>query len=224
MALKNIYPLRWCCVAFGILLLSVLAPVKAFTQDVESGTLNYLNYTGGFANLTLGAETKKLSPEQMAFMDGDNKIDADSCMKFEYRDTSILSLYDDLKLNAIGLRTYKGKIVNIYLFFKKDDGFKMLKDFEAWYGKCTERPGDFMYDWNAKEVTLNLRFKPDLDLGVAIFSSTNILKEIEFDKLKPNLNIMALSAANVLVQNNAEIAMAKTFTNANIFNSIVALP
>ena len=150
----------------------------------EKGSLEYLLWSNGFKDLKLGTDVKTLQTGKMAYLDGIDSLDTDSCYKFAYRDDELLDLGNGLTLNMVGFRTYKNKIVNIYLFFPRDVGYDLLRQFEAEYGKFTNAPGEFMYDWKTDGVTLSLRYKQAIDMGVAIFTCQNVEQQLVKDDLK----------------------------------------
>ncbi len=167
----------------GFSLATFLRPLSGFSQEKKEGSLNYLQQCNGFNDLRLGADIKQIPKADLKFMDGDNTMDADSCLKYEYKGAN-LNLDDNLDLDMVGIRTYKNKIVNIYVFFKKEDGDKVLENFLANYGNCTDKPQDFVYDWNAANLSLSLRYKLDTDLGIAVFTNNKLQSEIESGKTK----------------------------------------
>jgi len=158
-----------------------LLPVVAYCQGTQKGSLEYLLASNGFKQIKLGESFNQLDAGKLAYMDNIDSLDADSCYKFCYKDDGILDLGNGVYLNQVGFRTYKGKIVNIYLFFPRECGYSILKDFEANYGRCTNCPGEFMYDWKANGVTLSLRYKQAIEMGVAIFTSKSIEKQLVAD-------------------------------------------
>lgn len=155
-------------------------PVFAFSQLQKPGSIGYLTFCNGLNGIALGSDINQIPGYKPAFLDGDDKLDADSCLKFEIRDYDLLKMGTDLKLDLIGLRTYKNKIVNIYLFFKKRDGYKMLSRFLTAYGPFTTRPDDYadLYDWNSSVLKLSLKYQLETDLGVAILTSKPLTKKI----------------------------------------------
>jgi hypothetical protein len=122
----------------------------------------------------------KISADKLTYLDNDSKPDADSCIRYQYKDSSLLALGDSLSLNAIGLRAYKNKIVNIYLFFRMPDAYKILNNFLNAYGPFTGRPNAYadIYNWDTSVLNLSLRYQVKTEMGVAIFSSKNIENQI----------------------------------------------
>jgi len=172
------------------ILLLIVIPFVAFSQSKKAGSIEYLKYSNGFGNILLGSDLSQLPGYKLAFLDNDNKFDADSCLKFEYRDPNLLKLAGDLNLDLIGIRTYKNKVVNIYLFFKLSDGYKILDAFLTNYGLFTDRPYNYadIYDWNSSTVNLSLRYNVKVDMGVAIFTCNRLEHEIELMKTKQYLS------------------------------------
>lgn len=154
------------------------ARTRAQAGDVEPGSLKFLDAANGYNSLLLGADVRQMPEKYFSYLDNDASVDLDSCLKFKYTDTTMLQFEDGLKLDLVGLRSYDNRIVNVYLFFKIDDGFKMLKALQNYFGAPTEHPGDFMYDWTGDNVDLKLRFETKSDLGVAIISSKKIEREM----------------------------------------------
>ena len=159
-------------------------PAPPVAAPVEQGSMDYLLACNGFEQLKLGADIKHLKLDKMAYLDGIDSLDTDSCYKFAYKDDSLLNMGNGLTLNLVGFRTYKNKIVNIYLFFQRDTGFDLLRKFEAEFGKFTATPGEFMYDWIGDGITLSLRYKQAVDMGVAIFTCNNIERQVKLDDVK----------------------------------------
>jgi hypothetical protein len=81
-----------------------------------------------------------------------------------------------IPLNAVCIRTYKNKIVNIYVFFSKNFGYAVLRSFITLYGLFTSKPDDYLdiYDWKSKSVDLNLRYIQTMSLGMATFTWNEI--------------------------------------------------
>ena len=190
-----LYVLKCYSTAASLLALLLLNPGKIFSQGTSVGSLDYLNRCNGFKNIALGSNAEAIPNYKLSFLDGDDQIDADSCLRFEYRDDRILTINNVANLVTVGLRTYKNKIVNIYLFFKREDGRELLKYFIESYGKFTSKPGNFMYDWDTNAVKLALRFQIDCDYGVAIFTSNSMENLLSQLKQKEKLN-GELSAVN----------------------------
>jgi len=180
-----------------IFLVSVLTmvPYLASCQYVKEGSLEYLQHCNGFKYLTLGANIKQLPSYKLAYLDGDTIPDIDSCFKFEYRDEEIKELGNGLFLNLVGIRTCENRIVNIYLFFRREDGYKILKELTANYGPSTKNPGDFMYDWTTSPVNLSLRYKPDLDLGVAIYTLNSLEDKLREKRIRNSSATLAQAQA-----------------------------
>jgi len=154
-------------------------------QDLKTGSISYLTLNNGLSNnVVLGADIKELQAANLSYLDGDSHIDADSCLKYAYNDPNVLALGDSLNLDMVGIRTYKDKIVNIYLFFKMTDAYKVLKQFISMYGQFTDRPDNYsdIYNWNSSLLSLSLRYQYKADLGVAIFTCKRLQNEIEADK------------------------------------------
>jgi hypothetical protein len=190
--LINLYPSISYKSKRAALILLIVIPFFASSQPKKTGSIEYLKYSNGFGDIALGADLNQLPGYKLAFLDNDNKFDADSCLKFEYRDANLLRLPGDLKLDLIGLRTYKNKVVNIYLFFKLSDGYKILRVLLNNYGLFTNKPNDYadIYNWDSSTTSLSLRYNVKIDLGVAVFTCNRLENEIESMKTKQYLSFL----------------------------------
>ena len=185
------------CKSLIIASIAFIAPAAGSAQPFTLGCLDALGKDNGFKEIKLGADVSKLPGYKLYYLDNDDTLDADSCFKFEYRDEDVRKL-NGLLLDLVGIRTYHKKVTNIYLFFKREEGYKILQNFEAVYGECTAKPGAFMYDWRSSKVTLSLRYEVVTDLGVAIFTCNAIDNQIAEQKQKARQQALGLlSAANV---------------------------
>lgn len=153
---------------------AIVFPCIIFCQPAQKGSLGYLSLCNGLKQIKLGSDLGRLDPGKLAYLDDVDSLDADGCYKFCYKDSDMLYLGNGLLLNRIGLRTYNGRIVNIYLFFPRDAGHSVLKSFEANYGEYTDILGEFMYDWKTTGVTLSLRYSRAVEMGVAIFTCVDV--------------------------------------------------
>ncbi|MDB5017413.1 MAG: hypothetical protein JWQ84_2245 [Mucilaginibacter sp.] len=187
--------LRNLLLAAGILLVLTIHPAQSLSQPIKQGSLEYLKHTNGVKDIILGADVSSIPGYKIGYMDGDYHVDADSCLKLNYKDSD-LKLGDDLPLDLIGIRTFKNKVVNIYLFFKKADGYKVLQSMLDSYGLFTDRPDNYkdIYNWNTKQVSLSLMYDANVDLGVAVFTCNNLQKEIVIRKQKLALMMQLLSS------------------------------
>jgi hypothetical protein len=167
----------------------MLLPVLAFSQEkeVKPGSLSYLKFINGYNGIVLGSDAKQLPKSKLGFLDGDSTLDADSCLKLAYSDTTVLKVGNDLYLDMIGLRTYKNRIVNIYVFFKRSDGYKVFRDFLSTFGVFTSKPNDYadIYNWTTTTVNLSLRYEDKIDLGVAVFTCNPMVREMNVRKIMP---------------------------------------
>ena len=168
----------------AILVLIIILPCMVSSQPADTSLIDYLKQTNGFKEVILGSDISLLHWYNLTYLDGDNNFDADSCLNYVYTADHITELGNGLRLDLVAIRAYKNKIVNIYLFFKTDDGHEVLKDFIANYGPFTTRTGAFMYDWNTKAVDLSLKSNRDLDLGVAIYTCNDIETKLNEMRLK----------------------------------------
>jgi hypothetical protein len=161
-----------------LFLFAILVPCIIFCQPKQNELLEHLRSGNGFKQIELGADIRQLERDKLSYLDDVDSVDSEGCNKFCYRDSSMLYLGNGLFLKQVGLRTYKDRIVNIYLFFPRGAGHDMLKYFEANYGKSTDVPGEFMFDWKTTGVTLSLRYNQPSEMGIAIFSSDNIAEQM----------------------------------------------
>lgn len=155
--------------------------LHVYAQTERLGALRLLESSNGFKGIQLGAYAGQAYKYKFNYMDGDSRFDADSCLKFDCSDSMLLKLTNDLSLDMVGIRTYKGRIVNIYLFFKLSDGYKMLSNFLGTYGMFTSRRDSYSnaYYWDTERVNLALLYAVRVDLGVAIFTSKSVQNEMK---------------------------------------------
>lgn len=160
----------------------LLLPLRSLSQVINCGSIKYLYSTNGFKNIVLGADMNLLQGK-LTYLDDDTRPDADSCMRYEYSNEDLLSIDSTLKLDMIGIRTYKNKIVNIYLFFNQKDAYKVLSNFLRNYGQYTDKPIEYadIYYWKTKNVDLSLTYTPDVDKGVAVFTYKPLIQNIMVD-------------------------------------------
>lgn len=173
----------------------LLVPGRALSQDTQTGSVAYLQTANGFKSLKLGEQIKLIPGYKMSYMDGNNMPDADSCYRYLYQDDDILQLANGLKLDRVGFRAYNNQIVEIYLFFNHQDGYKVLKTFTDKFGTCSNRPTDFTYIWNTGDVSLSLRYREDLDLGVAVFSSNKLEHILQQNTMKTAATQKAIASS-----------------------------
>jgi hypothetical protein len=173
----------------------MLLPVLAFSQEkeVKPGSLAYLKFLNGYNGIVLGSDATQLPKSKLGFLDGDSTLDADACLKLAYSDTTVLKVGNDLYLDMIGLRTYKNRIVNIYVFFKRSDGYKVFRDFLSTFGVFTSKPNDYadIYNWATTTVNLSLRYEDKTDLGVAVFTSNPMVREMNVRKIQPVVDFLS---------------------------------
>jgi hypothetical protein len=178
-----------------LFILLLLLPLAVFSQVkiAKPGSLDYLKFVNGYNGIVLGSDVRQLSKDKLPFLDGDDKFDADSCLKLAYNDTTILKVGKDLYLDMIGLRTYKNRIVNIYVFFKQSDGYKVFRDFLTTFGVFTSKPNDYVdiYNWTTSAVNLSLRYEDKIDLGVAVFTCNPLIREMSVVKIRPVVDFLS---------------------------------
>jgi len=168
---------------FKILIFFLVIPIFSYSQNTNLGSLNYLNESNGFENIYLDEDISLIPQGKLAYMDNDSIPDIDGCIKYEYGDLDQINNKSNLNLDLVGIRVYKHKIINIYLFFKKELGFDVFQSFEGNYGGCTERISDFTYRWETDNVKLYLEYDKG-DLGLAIFSCKKLYREIDRNNSK----------------------------------------
>lgn len=159
-------------------------PFVACSQSSKPGSIEYLKFCNGLKKITLGTDIFNIPAYKLSYLDGDNSLDADSCLKYVYDDDNLLALGDGIKLDLIGIRTYKGKILNIYLFFKRNVAYKILDNFIKSYGQFTGRPDNYsdIYNWDSSRVSLSLQFECKVELGIAVFTCNELKNKIEIEK------------------------------------------
>lgn len=188
--MKTNYKSAFYRLAAGLLLVMFsFAPSLVWSQSKTGGSVESLKINNGFGNLLLGHNITELPAQNLTYLDDDRKVDPDSCLKYQYHDDNLLALGDSLSLDAIGLRTYQNKIVNVYLFFKMSDAYKVLSNFLNAYGPCTSRPDAYadIYNWDTNKLSLSLRYQVKADLGVAIFTSKDMENTIGAGKYNQSL-------------------------------------
>src|ERR1700761_9244612 len=104
-------------------------PVLASAQRVKEGSLNLLKIENGYKDIKLGADIHCIPTEELTYMDDSKEYDADSCLSYIYHNDNALKVDSNMQYEQIGLRVFKGKIVNIYLFFSVKDAYKVLRNF-----------------------------------------------------------------------------------------------
>lgn len=173
-----------------LIIISILLPVVGFSQSIKEGSIEYLKAANGFGPIILGSQISSIPDYKLTYLDNDRIFDADSCLKYAYKDTAILKLGRDLYFDLVAIRTYKDKVVNIYLFFKKKDGYKVLRNFLTTYGLFANKPNDYVdiYNWETNLLNLTLQYELKSELGVAVFTCNSVEKEIEAMKLRRIIN------------------------------------
>jgi len=165
----------------GIVTMLLAFPTFSHSRESDSVLLKNLSQVNGFGNIRLGENVSLISKSKLAFMDNDSIPDIDGCVKYEYRDLERIKNDSNLDLDLVGIRVYKNKIINIYLFFKKENGFQVFQAFESNYGGYTQRTSDFTYNWETDNVRLYLEYDKQ-DLGIAIYSCKQLYQELDQKK------------------------------------------
>ena len=169
------------------MIMVLCSPLWCFSQSIQPGALAYLKDHNGIGGFKLGAYLTVNQAQDLSYIEGENgKPDADSCITYEYRPENGLKIEGGLNVNHICLRTYKNKLVNIYVFFNRAEGYLVLRRFLQWYGTFTAKPNDYLdiYDWDSNSVKLSLRYHLDTDQGMAVYSSVDLMNQIEARKAK----------------------------------------
>ncbi|MGN6180508.1 MAG: hypothetical protein ACTHNW_15075 [Mucilaginibacter sp.] len=184
------------------LLLAVLLlalPLKGISQTIECGSLRYLVAAKGFKQIVLGEDINNLQVRPLKYLDNNQRPDADSCFSYACSDAETLTIDSGLKLDMVGIRTYKNKIVNIYLFFAEKDAYKVLSNFLKNYGQFTGKPLEYgnVYDWNTQSVKLSLSYNSNVDEGVAVFTFKPLAASIQ-DTNRKKHDAVTLQAYNIL--------------------------
>jgi hypothetical protein len=163
-----------------LLVLLLLLPALTFSQSKDPGSLEYLKLCNGINGIKLGSDIDLIPHNKLAYLDGNGQFDADSCITYSYDNNDLLKVDTDLNLEKIALRTYKNKIVNIYIFFKITDSYKVLRNFLNLYGQFTDLPYAYtdIYDWNSRTVSLSLKYANKVELGVAVFTCNPLVNDI----------------------------------------------
>lgn len=173
-------------------------PLSGFSQAELQGSLNIT--INSFNGINLGSDISSIPHDELSYLDNNNKFDADSCLIYALSTSDSTKYQADLNLELIALRTYKNKIVNIYLFFKRSIGYNILRNFLANYGVFTNKPNDYVdiYDWKSILASVSLRYELKTDLGVAIFESNTLKNQILADKIKRKGNESNQANTNTL--------------------------
>jgi hypothetical protein len=167
--------------ACKVILILLFTSRYCCAQTIHPGVLKNLTLCSSFKSLALGAEISTINADKLSYLDDNLELDRDSCMLYQYHDTTALKQNAEFKIQSIAIRTYKNKIVNIYMFFYRSDGYKILQSFLNKYGQFTDRATDYadVYNWKTKQVTLSLKFQLHIEFGIAIFTDAVLFNEIE---------------------------------------------
>lgn len=178
------------------LILIFLFPVVAFSQSKKHGSIKVLKANNGFNGITLGANVNQLTGS-LAYLDGNSRVDADSCLRYVYTNEELLKIDTNLKLDGIGLRAYKDTIVNIYLFFRMEEAYKVMSKFLDSYGQFNEKPLEYsdIYNWNTIPINLSLNYSSRMDMGIAVFTNNLLMKEVTTAREKRDQRAIRVAAA-----------------------------
>ncbi|MEO3404604.1 hypothetical protein AAFN85_11925 [Mucilaginibacter sp. CAU 1740] len=177
--------------SYNTLVITVMVlcfPLVSFSQTLKPGSLAYLKQANGIGGFRLGSYLTLSQSQDLSYIDGENgKPDADSCVTYEYHIENGLKVEGGLNINHVCLRTYKNKLVNIYVFFNRKEGYLVLRRFLQWYGTFTAKPNDYLdiYDWDSNKVKVSLRYHLDTDQGMAVYTCVDLMNEVEARKVKP---------------------------------------
>lgn len=173
-------------VVTGLLIIMCLHS-PGFSQAAKIGSLAYLRARNGIGGFNLGGLLTGEQEQALTYIDGEgSKPDADSCVTYEYHPDKQLELEDGLTATHICVRTWQNKVVNIYVFFNRNQGYKMLSKFLHWYGTFTAKPNDYqdVYLWDSRTVKLLLSYHPDDDQGIAVYTSVPLTNTINAQNAK----------------------------------------
>lgn len=164
-----------------MVLILVIGPLLGSSQLYKMGTIDGLKRDNGFNRLVLGQEIEQISDNKLAYLEDFPRLDADSCMFYEYHDEDVQLISKDLKIKFIAIRAYKYKIVNIYVLFDRSEGFKVLNNFLARYGQFTGRPNPYadVFEWDCSSVNLLLKYQLDVEFGIAVYTCKALDREIK---------------------------------------------
>ena len=164
----------------ALIIAIVFVPLFGFSKT-KTGSIEFLKACNGFKDIKLGEDISEIQPYKLAFMDGNSNLDADSCVSYVYQDEDFLKVDSDFNLQQVAIRTFKNKIVNIYLIFKMTDSYKALRDFLKDYGQFNELPKEYaaIYNWNTSALNLSLKYEAKTDYGIAVFTCNDLVKDIE---------------------------------------------
>lgn len=174
----------FCCLPYRVvtgLLIIMCLHSPGFSQAGKAGSLAYLKARNGIGGFNLGGFPTGEQTAGLTYLDGEgSKPDADSCITYEYHSDKPLDLEGGLTASHICVRTFQDKIVNIYIFFNRDQGYKMLSKFLHWYGTFTAKPNDYqdVYLWESRTVKLMLSYHPDDEQGIAVYTSVALTNAI----------------------------------------------
>ena len=165
-----------------VIVFIALSPLFSYAQNTNAdASLTNLSIVNGFGNIFLGENISLIPKDKLTFLDNDSIPDLDGCMKYEYHDLDRINDDSNLDLELVGIRVYKKKIINIYLFFKKENGHDVFQAFESNYGGFSQRLTDFSYNWETYNVKLHLEYGKE-DVGVAIYSCKELYQELDRNK------------------------------------------
>jgi hypothetical protein len=176
---------------------ALLLPFLSFAQLLSQGSIHDLIANDGFSEIKLGSDMADLPAGKVEYLDKSGKMDKDSCYTYAFTDEQKLKIDSDFTLDMIAFRAYKNKIVNVYLFFQRSDGYKLLRYCISNYGLFTSRPNDYadVYEWKTDEVNLSLRYQANSGIGIAIFTNNPLQ-----NKIIQNLARVPAKSAELLVR------------------------
>ncbi len=183
----------------SVFVLILLLPVVALTQSKKHGSLKVLKANNGFNGITMGANVNQLTGS-LAYLDGNSRVDADSCLRYVYTNEELLKIDTNLKLDGIGIRAYKDTIVNIYLFFRMEEAYKVMSKFLDSYGQFNEKPQEYtdIYNWNTIPINLSLNYSAQIDMGIAVFTNNALMKQVATAREKRDQRSIRVAAAQSL--------------------------
>jgi hypothetical protein len=188
---KSVYPK-----SLILLVALFLVPMLGFSISGNPGSIKYLQATNGFNGIVLGSDISEIPQYKLSYLENNSLPDSDGCVTYEYKDSTTLKMANNLNLDMVTIRTYKNKIVNIYLFFDKHDSYKILSDFLTQYGQFNDKPYEYtdIYNWNTSNVNLSLKYAAKINEGIAVFTNNPLVAEIQYQKqLEQNKSALTMA-------------------------------
>jgi hypothetical protein len=157
---------------------------SAFNVKAQFGTRQDLESKNGYKNIKLGSDISTLKKENLV-LDAGSKMDKDSCLTYEYKDSVAYKITPDISLSGIGITCYKNKILSIVLLLNKSDGYEILALFKKAFGWPTQYNqfiDNYLWPSNLVMLTLNFSHKD----SYAIYTCNPLQSELDRKKEKRN--------------------------------------